>query len=588
MKSKHSNDFITHLESLSSELETNETPLAKEFLKTIYAYIKLSEQFYKVIDITDKYQADVIGISHELRISKEELKKSKDIAEKANQAKSEFLANMSHEIRTPLNAVIGYTDLLKSTELNQEQRKFTDSIKSSAKSLLQIINDILDFSKIEAGMLELEVIKVNFIDFIDETLDNVKYYASTKGLELLVDFSDDFPEYFYCDSLRLKQVLINLINNAIKFTDKGFILLTLRFAKSESDDIGIFDFSVKDTGIGVSEKERERLFKSFSQADPSTTRKYGGTGLGLSISQTIIKKMESEISFDSQVGIGSTFRFSLKLKYDPFTISNTIKFKHILIIQENEDSSEILKNNLKKYCDSIDIAANAIKAVRILEECADFDLIFVDYSLQKANGLDVIKILSKNEKLNANISKMILLYNLVKHSEIYSSIIENEVAYYISKPVKIREFIKILHDIKNPSTKIKYLNTFHQDTNLLASDATILLVEDNHLNMNLLEELIKKIVPFANILLAYNGIEAFKLYKECKPNMILSDLQMPLMDGFKLCQKIREIDKDTILIAFTAMALQEEVQKCINTGFNECLNKPLDFNDLIHVIKKFV
>jgi len=284
-------------------------------------------------------------------------KKNKDLdialqkAEKASKAKSEFLANMSHEIRTPLNGVIGFSELLSNTDLTPLQEQYLKNTNTSAHSLMGIINDILDFSKIEAGKLELEKIRTDIIELIEDTSDIMRYQVSTKDIELLVNFNHDMPRYAIVDPIRLRQILVNLLNNAVKFTDKGEIELKVTFTKVK-DNIGVFGFSVRDTGIGISNEQKKKLFKAFSQADSSTTRKFGGTGLGLTISNKLAKKMGGEIKLKSVPGKGTTFFFDITTEFDSGEKSAYSDLKHIkriLIVDDNDNNRMILEHTLKHW-----------------------------------------------------------------------------------------------------------------------------------------------------------------------------------------------------------------------------------------------
>jgi len=525
------------------------------------------------------------------KMDEEKLIKALTAAEAANKAKSEFLANMSHEIRTPLNGVIGFTDLLQSTPLSPVQQQYVKNANASGYNLLGIINDILDFSKIEAGMMDLEIINTDLIKLLGQSVDIVKYAADKKKLEVLLNIDPKMPRFASVDPIRLKQIFANLMGNAVKFTEKGEIELKVKY-----DDLGNnkgrFYFSVRDTGIGINTEQQKKLFKVFSQADSSITRKYGGTGLGLVISQMIAKKMDSDISITSKQSVGTTFHFEIETdtargkKADAGSMQS---IKRCFIIDDNENNRIILEHTMAYWGIECMSSDNGLTALGMLESSGPFDVIICDYHMPYIDGLETIKLIREKLKLTADIQPIILLHSSSDDAELHKRCDELNVRFKLTKPVKMEELYSYLTNIQAPVNTKAAVQAIMSES-ISESITTILIAEDVEMNMLLVKYMIGKAYPDAVILEAVDGKEAIAMWQNEKPDLILMDMQMPIMDGVEATISIREMEKSAgtriPIIALTAGAMVEEKEKCLAAGMDDFVTKPIDHAKLIVVIDK--
>jgi PAS domain S-box-containing protein len=560
--------------------------------EAIYARKQWEDHEIKVL----KVLANIYAESYSKVQIEKELIEAKNIAEGANKAKTEFLSNMSHEIRTPLNGVIGFTELLKNTPLNTIQQEYLSNAITSANSLLGIISDILDFSKIEAGKLDLEYIKTDLIHLVENASDIIKIQASKKRLELLLNIQPDAPRFAVIDPVRLKQILVNLLNNAVKFTPAGEVEFGLSFEKI-NEKIGKFTFTIRDTGIGINESESKKLFKAFSQADTSTTRRYGGTGLGLVISNSLAKQMDSFIKYRSEENIGSTFEFSIETEYEYGDVATDKKIENInriLIVDDNSNNRMILKHSFQHWgIESIE-ADNGIEALKLIENEPPFDVFIVDFHMPYINGIDTIKLIQKNQKFNPETQSIILLHSSSEDQIIQQGIKDLKVRFSITKPVKPNELYYYLKNLNTKKTFTKTLEPNIQEnkeqnkpTNF---EISILIAEDIKMNMILIKNLLKNIYPKALLKEVYNGKEALESVKLNKPDLILMDVQMPIMDGIEATKQIKSVDggkyADIPIIALTAGVSSQERDECFQVGMCEFISKPIDRTNLFKILHK--
>ena len=537
-----------------------------------------------------------LGVTRDVTAMKqaeEAIAEARDAALESARFKAEFLANMSHEIRTPLNAIVGMTGLLLDTQLDPEQRDFTETIRGSADLLLDIVNDVLDFSKLEAGKMSIEQTPFDLAQVVEESADLLAERAQTKGVELVSAISPETPLRLIGDPSRLRQVLVNLIGNAVKFTEQGEVVVSVQPEHVDQHQVRL-RFSVRDTGIGIPKEAQARLFNAFTQADGSTTRKYGGTGLGLAICRQIVDLMGGTIELESEVGRGSTFSFVLTLRRQPWVAArptpppDTLDGIRVLIVDDNETNRRILHHQVIAWRMRNGCAASGPEALDILRRAAaegdPYRLVVLDMQMPGMDGFDVARTIQDDPALAG--TNIVILTSLASHPR-ETDLAKLGIKAYLTKPVKQSKLMDCLAEVVSGPGVAPLAPAVAPPASgetVARKPLRILLAEDNAVNQKVALRLLARLGYTADAVA--DGVEAIQAIQRAPYDVILMDCQMPRLDGYAATRRIRELEGRMIgmprhhIIALTANSMGGDRERCLEAGMDAYVSKPVRREEL--------